>query len=310
MGPSLNHFKTGLLLASLAALFGIVGFAMGGTSGLIIALIFATCTNAVAYWNADKLALKAQGAQEVDVNTSPELVDLVHSLAERGGLPPPRVFLIDQAQPNAFATGRSPAKSAVAITTGLIKILTKEELAGVIAHELAHIKSRDTLTMTVAATIAGAISSFVNFAMLFGGTRNRPNPLMGLLMMFLAPMAAAVIQMTISRSREYEADRVGAEISGNPLWLASALEKIAAGTKTIPNELAEMRPATASLFIINPLSGRRMDGWFSTHPKTENRIAALIELAKVMGITAKQMGESLAQSSSGKSGKAQRGAWG
>jgi heat shock protein HtpX len=297
MEASLNHLKTGLLLASLAALFGIVGIAMGGTSGLIIALIFATCTNAVAYWNADKLALRAQGAKEVDANTAPEIVQLVHTLAERGGLPPPCVFLIEQAQPNAFATGRSPEKSAVAITTGLLEILTKEELAGVIAHELAHIKSHDTLTMTIAATIAGAISSFVNFAMMFGGTRNRPNPLMGFLMMFLAPMAAAIIQMTISRSREYEADRVGAEISGNPMWLASALEKIAMGAKSIPNEAAEMRPATASLFIINPLSGQRMDGWFSTHPKPENRIAALIQLAKAMGVVVSQAGESLTQKS-------------
>jgi heat shock protein HtpX len=306
----LNHFKTGLLLAALAGLFGIVGLAMGGTSGLIIALIFASCTNAVAYWNADKLALRAQGAHEVDANTAPELVQLVHALAERGGLPPPRVYVVDQAQPNAFATGRSPEKSAVAVTTGLMELLSKEELAGVIAHELAHIKSRDTLVMTVAATIAGAISSFVNFAMLFGGSRNRSNPIIGLLMMFLAPMAAAVIQMTISRSREYEADRIGAEISGNPLWLASALEKIATGTRSIPNERAEMRPATAHLFIINPLSGRRMDGLFSTHPKTENRIAALIELAKTMGIAAKQAGETLAHMSNGKTGKAQRGAWG
>jgi heat shock protein HtpX len=306
----LNHFKTGLLLAALAGLFGIVGLAMGGTSGLIIALVFASCTNAVAYWNADKLALRAQGAHEVDANTAPELVQLVHALAERGGLPPPKVYVVDQAQPNAFATGRSPEKSAVAVTTGLMELLSKEELAGVIAHELAHIKSRDTLVMTVAATIAGAISSFVNFAMLFGGNRNRSNPIVGLLMIFLAPMAAAVIQMTISRSREYEADRVGAEISGNPLWLASALEKIATGTRSIPNEMAEMRPATAHLFIINPLSGRRMDGLFSTHPKTENRIAALIELAKTMGIAAKQAGETLANMSNGKTGKAQRGAWG
>jgi heat shock protein HtpX len=306
----LNHFKTGLLLAALAGLFGIVGLAMGGTGGLIIALIFATCTNAVAYWNADKLALRAQGAHEVDASTAPELVQLVHALAERGGLPPPRVYVVEQAQPNAFATGRSPEKSAVAVTTGLMEILSKEELAGVIAHELAHIKSRDTLVMTVAATIAGAISSFVNFAMLFGGSRNRSNPIVGLLMMFLAPMAAAVIQMTISRSREYEADRVGAEISGNPLWLASALEKIATGTRSIPNERAEMRPATAHLFIMNPLSGRRMDGLFSTHPKTENRIAALIELAKTMGIAAKQAGETFANMSNGKTGKAQRGAWG
>jgi heat shock protein HtpX len=310
LGSSLNHFKTGLLLAALAVLFGIVGLAMGGTSGLIIALIFATCTNSVAYWNADKLALRAQGAKEVDAQTAPELVQLVHALAERGGLPHPRVFLVEQAQPNAFATGRSPEKSAVAITTGLVELLTKEELAGVIAHELAHIKSRDTLTMTVAATIAGAISSFVNFSMLFGGTRNRPNPIMGLLMMVLAPMAAAIIQMTISRSREYEADRVGAEISGNPLWLASALEKIAVGTKSIPNEVAEMRPAMASLFIVNPLSGKRMDGWFSTHPKTENRILALIELAKSMGIAAKQASEALTQTSNGKLTKAQRGVWG
>jgi heat shock protein HtpX len=279
-----NHFKTGLLLAALAGLFGIVGLAMDGTSGLVIALVFASVTNAVAYWNADKIALRANGAKQVDETTAPELVALVHGLADRAGLPHPRVFLIEQEQPNAFATGRNPAHSAVAVTTGILNLLTKEELAGVIAHELAHIKSHDTLTMTMAATIAGAISSFVNFAVMFGGSRSRPNPLTGLLLLFLAPMAAGVIQMTISRSREYEADRVGSQISGNPLWLASALEKIAGAVAKTPNERVEMRPASAHLFIINPLSGRRMDGLFSTHPKTENRIAALLELAKTMGI--------------------------
>ncbi|MGL4239902.1 MAG: M48 family metalloprotease, partial [Beijerinckiaceae bacterium] len=238
-----------------------------------------------ALWRSDKMALAAYGAQEVDERTAPELVQMVHGLADRARMPRPRVYLIHEPQPNAFATGRNPETSAVAVTTGLLNLLSNEEVAGVVAHELAHIRNRDTLTMTVAATIAGSISSLMNFAFLFRGNGGqRPNVIVVLLMSILAPLAAAVIQMAISRSREYEADRIGGEIVGNPLWLASALDKIAGGAARIPNETAEMRPATAPLFIINPLSGRAMDGLFTTHPHTENRIAALVEQAQAMGV--------------------------
>jgi heat shock protein HtpX len=280
-----NFLRTGMLMAALTALFGVIGLMLGGTTGMIAALCFAAVSNAVALWRSDSMALAAYGAQQVDEGSAPELVEMVNSLADRAGMPRPRVFLIHENQPNAFATGRNPETSAVAVTTGLLNLLTREETAGVIAHELAHIKNRDTLTMTVAATIAGAMSSLLNFAFLFRGSgQNRPNPLVIILISIMAPLAAAIIQMAISRSREYEADRNGAEICGNPLWLASALEKIAGGAARIPNETAEMKPATAPLFIINPLSGRAMDGLFTTHPATENRIAALMEQAQAMGL--------------------------
>ncbi len=282
----MNLIRTGLLLAALTALFGAVGLLLGGTNGMLIALGLAVATNLFAYWNSDRLALAAHGAQEVDLATAPELVRMVQELADRAGLPHPRVYVMQEAQPNAFATGRNPARSAVAVTTGLMQMLSREELAGVIAHELAHIRNRDTLTMTVAATIAGAISSIVNLGLMFGGGRDRPNVVVTLLLVLVAPLAAAVIQMAISRSREYAADRLGAEICGQPLWLASALDKIAGGVAHLPNEAAEARPATAPLFIVNPLSGRRMDGLFSTHPATENRIAALVELAQSAGLVA------------------------
>jgi heat shock protein HtpX len=280
----MNHIRTFMMMAALVAICGVAGIAMGGFEGLVLALIFAVVTNAFAFWKSDSLALKAHGAQEVTMREAPELVELVHALAERAEIPPPRVFVTPSPQPNAFATGRNPEKSAVAVTTGLIEMLSKEELAGVIAHELAHIKSRDTLTMTIAATFAGAISSLANFTLFFGSSRSRGNPFINILFLFLGPLAAAIIQMAISRSREYEADRVGAEISGNPLWLASALEKIHDAAKRIPNEQARWRPATAHMFIINPLFGGRMDGLFTTHPRTENRVAALLELAEKMGI--------------------------
>jgi heat shock protein HtpX len=282
---SANYLRTGMLLAALTALFGVVGALLGGTTGMLVALGVAVATNAFALWRSDTAALNAYGAHQVDEATAPDLVGMVHGLADRAGLPRPRVYLIDEAQPNAFATGRSPATSAVAVTTGLLHLLTPEEMAGVIAHELAHIRNRDTLTMTVAATIAGALSSLLNFAFLFrGGDGQRPNVIVILLMSLLAPLAAAVIQMAISRGREYEADRQGGEICGNPLWLASALDKIAGGAARIPNERAELRPATAPLFIINPLSGRAMDGLFTTHPATGNRIEALVRQAEAMGL--------------------------
>jgi heat shock protein HtpX len=282
-----NYLRTGLLLAALTALFGVIGLMLGGVTGMVLALAFAAVANAVALWRSDAMALNAYGARQVDESSAPELVGMVNGLADRAGLPRPRVFLVDEAQPNAFATGRNPQTSAVAVTTGLLERLTPEELSGVIAHELAHIRNRDTLTMTVAATVAGAISSLLNFSFMFRGNgQNRPNFLAVLLISILAPLAAAVIQMAISRSREYEADRLGGALCGNPLWLAAALEKIAGGAARIPNETAEMKPATAPLFIINPLSGRAMDGLFTTHPATENRIAELVRQADVMGLLA------------------------
>jgi heat shock protein HtpX len=287
----MNFFRTGLLLAALTALFGIIGLTLGGVPGMVMALGIALVSNMVAYWNSDKLALRAHNAQEVDRSSAPELVDMVHGLADRAGMPRPRVYIMHEPQPNAFATGRNPENSAVAVTTGLMQILSAEELAGVIAHELAHIRNRDTLTMTIAASIAGAVSSLVNLGLMFGRGRDRPNIIVVLLLTILAPLAAAVIQMAVSRSREYEADKLGAEICGQPMWLAAALDKIAGGVSRIPNENAEAKQATAPLFIINPLHGRRMDGLFSTHPATENRIAALMEQARMMGLQHKPTGQ-------------------
>jgi heat shock protein HtpX len=299
----MNYFKTAVLLAALTALFGVVGLSLGGFTGMVIALVMAVATNAFAYWNADRMALAAHGAQEVTMDTAPELVSMVHQLAENAGLPPPRTYVVNESQPNAFATGRNPENSAVAVTTGLMEILTREELAGVVAHELAHIKNRDTLTMTVAATVAGAISSLMNFAYMFGRGRDRPNPIAMILMVILAPLSASVIQMAISRSREYVADSMGAQICGNPVWLARALEKISGGVARIPNESAEMRPSTAPLFIVNPLSGRQMDNLFSTHPATANRVEALMQQASSMGL--------LQNAGYGQSGaQLQKGPWG
>ena len=279
----MNFVKTGMLLAALTSLFGVVGYALGGPNGMLIALGIAVVTNLFAYWNSDRLALGAHGAVEVDERTALEYVGLVRALAGRAGLLMPRVYLIDTPQPNAFATGRNPEHAAVAATTGLLEALTREELAGVIAHELAHIKNRDTLTTTVTATIAGAISTLAQFGFLFGGRDSeRSNPLVMIAMALLAPLAAMIIQMAISRSREYDADRMGAEICGEPMWLASALAKIEGWAARIPNPEAERHPATAPLFIINPLSGHGLDNLFSTHPSTENRVAALQDLAQRM----------------------------
>jgi heat shock protein HtpX len=272
-----------MLLAALTALFGVVGYMLGGSNGMLIALGLAVATNLFAYWNSDRLALAAHGAVAVDERTAPELVGMVRDLAARAGLPMPRVYLIDNPQPNAFATGRNPENAAVAATTGILRVLSYDELAGVMAHELAHIRNRDTLVMTISATLAGAISTLAQFGFLFGGRDGeRPNPIVMLATALLAPLAAMIIQMAVSRSREYEADRMGAEICGQPLALASALAKIAGGVAHIPNMEAERHPATAPLFIINPLSGHGMDNLFSTHPATENRIAALQELAQSM----------------------------
>jgi heat shock protein HtpX len=283
----MNYLRTAILLAGLTALFMGVGYLIGGESGALIALVFAAGMNLISYWNADKLVLSMYGAREVDASTAPELVNLVAELAQRAGLPMPRVYIIDNAQPNAFATGRNPQNAAVAVTTGLLEHMTREELAGVIAHELAHVRNRDTLVMTITATIAGAISMIAQFGLLFGGGhRDNNNGGLGLIgtlaMVILAPIAAMLVQMAISRTREYAADDLGARIAGRPEWLASALRKLDAAAHAIPNEPAERNPATAHLFIVNPLTGHGMDNLFSTHPATENRIAALAELAREM----------------------------
>jgi heat shock protein HtpX len=263
-----------------------VGYLMGGRNGAIIALVIASATNLLAYWNSDRMVLSTQGAHEVDPHSAPELVELVAELAASAGLPMPRVYIMDNPQPNAFATGRNPQNAAVAVTTGLLQSLNREELAGVIAHELAHIKHRDTLLMTITATIAGAISMLAQFGMFFGGHRNNnsgPGAIASIVMMVLAPLAAMLVQMAISRSREYAADNIGARIVGQPLWLAAALAKIEDAAHHIPNMEAERNPATAHLFIINPLSGHGVDNLFRTHPSTENRIAALEQLAAQIG---------------------------
>jgi heat shock protein HtpX len=281
----MNYFKTAMLLAGLTALFMGVGYLIGGGSGAIIALVVAAGMNIFTYWNSDRMVLSMAGAQAVDARTAPDLYNMVAELAARAQLPMPKVYLMDEAQPNAFATGRNPENAAVAVTTGLLERLSREEVAGVVAHELAHIKNHDTLIMTITATIAGAISMLAQFGMFFGG--NRSNNGMGIIgtlaMVILAPIAAMLVQMAISRTREYSADRLGAQICGQPSWLASALAKIANAAHAIPNERAERDPALAHMFIINPLSGERMDNLFSTHPATENRIAALQELSREMG---------------------------
>ncbi len=281
----MNLVKTGMLLAALTALFMAAGYAMGGAGGALIALLFAAGMNAYAYWNSDKLALSAHGARPVTRASAPELVDMVEELARNAELPMPAVYVIDSPQPNAFATGRSPEKVAVAATTGLMQMLNREELAGVMAHELAHIQNRDTLIMTVSATVAGALSMLAQWGFLLrGGRNNNPLGMVGMLLaVFLAPMAAALIQMLISRTREYSADKLGGEICRNPLWLASALQKISGGGARVEMASAERNPASAHLFIVNPLSGARMDSLFSTHPKAENRIAALKQQAAQMG---------------------------
>jgi heat shock protein HtpX len=281
----MNYLKTAILLAGLTALFMGVGFLLAGKNGALIALLVAGGMNIFAYWNSDKMVLSMNGAQEVNETTAPDIHALVRELATRAQLPMPRVYLMDNPQPNAFATGRNPQNAAVAVTTGLLQRLSRDEVAGVIAHELAHIKNHDTLIMTMTATIAGAISMLSQFALFFGGNRN--NNGMGLIgtlaMVILAPVAAMIVQMAISRTREYAADNMGGRIVGKPDYLASALAKISNAAHEIPNDTAERNPAMAHMFIINPLSGERMDNLFSTHPATENRIAALRQLAREMG---------------------------
>jgi heat shock protein HtpX len=278
----LNWMKTAILMAGITALFGAVGAALGGQQGMLLALGFALVSNFLAYWFSDRMVLRMYAAREVDAASAPQFHGMVRELAERAGLPMPRVYLIDEDAPNAFATGRDPSHAAVAATTGLLRVLSPRELRGVMAHELAHVKHRDILISTVSATMAGAISALANFAMLFGGrdAEGRPaNPVAALAVAFLAPIAAMLIQMAISRAREFEADRLGAEIAGDPRALASALEKIHRHAQGVPLEAAERHPETAQMMIVNPLSGGGLRGLFSTHPSTEERVDRLLRTA-------------------------------
>ncbi|TMV10855.1 zinc metalloprotease HtpX [Arenibacterium halophilum] len=275
----MGYVKTAMLMAAMTALFMGVGYLIGGSGGAVIALVVAAVMNGFTWWNSDRMVLRMHNAQEVAAGDRFGLHDLVAELARNAGLPQPKVYIMNTEQPNAFATGRNPENAAVAVTTGLMRSLSREELAGVVAHELAHIRNHDTAIMTVTATFAGAISMLANFALFFGGSRERLGLIGTLMMMFLAPMAAALVQMAISRTREYAADKAGAEICGHPMWLASALQKIAMGAARIDNHAAERNPATAHMFIINPLHAHKHDSLFATHPATENRIAALREMA-------------------------------
>ncbi len=280
----MNMIKTAMLLAAMTALFMGFGYLLGGAGGALIAFFIAAAMNLFSWWNADKLVLRMHNAQKLDAAAGSHYYRIVADLAARAGLPMPNVYVIDNPQPNAFATGRNPDNAAVAATTGLLESLSREEIAAVMAHELAHIQNRDTLTMTITATIAGAISMLANFSLFFGGGRNNNSPFgfIGILLAAItAPLAAMLVQMAISRTREYSADRRGAEICGNPLWLASALGKIAGAARRQPMISAERNPATAHMFIVNPLTGARMDNLFSTHPDPDNRIRALHDMAGV-----------------------------
>ena len=273
----MNGFKTTMLLAALTALFMALGFTLGGPRGMLLAFAIAVAMNIFTYWNADKIVLRMHNARQVDAASAPEFYAMVERLAQRAALPMPKVYVVEDEAPNAFATGRNPENAAVAATTGLMRMLTRDELAAVMAHELAHVKNRDTLVMTMVATIAGAISMLANFGLLFRGD-SRSGAIAGLLAVFIAPFAAMIVQMAISRTREYGADALGAEISGNPLALASALAKIAGPAKAMPPHAALANPSTAQLYIV-PVGVSEM---FSTHPATEKRIAALQELAGEM----------------------------
>ena len=278
-----NWMKTGILLAGIVALFGAVGGLIGGQQGMLIALLIGGGMNIFAYWFSDKMVLKLYRAREVDETSAPQFYNMVKELAQRAGLPMPRVYLIDEAQPNAFATGRNPDHAAVAATTGILRLLSARELRGVMAHELTHVKNRDILISTISATVAGAISTLANFGMWFGMSNNNRegggNPILAILVMIMAPIAAMLIQFAISRTREFGADRGGAEISGDPHALADALAKIDRYARGVPMETAEQHPATAQMMIINPLSGGGVRGLFSTHPATEERIMRLRAMA-------------------------------
>lgn len=276
-----GYMRTAVLMAVMTALFMGVGYLLAGPTGVVLALAVAAGMNLFSWWNSDRMVLRMHGARLAEGPDGEDLRAMVADLARRADMPVPATYIIETDQPNAFATGRNPDNAAVAVTTGLMQRLSREEIAGVIAHELAHIRNRDTLIMTITATFAGAISMLANFALFFGGRRDSPLGLIGVIaMMFLAPLAAGLVQMAISRSREYEADRVGAEICGEPLWLASALERIQGFASRIDNNAAERNPATAHMFIINPLHAHGYDALFSTHPRTENRVAALEAMAR------------------------------
>lgn len=278
-----NWFKTTILMAGIVVLFATVGMLLGGKSGMLIALVFAGAMNIYAYWFSDQAVLKMYNAQPVDASTAPEFYGMIAELAQRAGLPMPAVYIMDEAQPNAFATGRDPEHAAVAATTGIIRLLSPRELRGVMAHELTHVKNRDTLISTISATIAGAISSIAQFGMLFGGGSNSQgernvHPVVAILIMLLAPIAAMLIQMAISRAREFGADAGGAAISGDPEALAIALQKIEAYAHGTPLATAELHPETAQMMIINPLTANGVQGLFRTHPATEERVARLMAL--------------------------------
>lgn len=278
-----NWFKTSILFAGIIALFGAIGAAIGGAQGMLIALLFGAGMNLFAYWNSDRMVLAMYRAREVDAGSGGRLYAIVQELAARAGLPMPRVYVIDEAQPNAFATGRSPAHAAVAATTGIMQLLSERELRGVIAHELTHVKNRDTLISTVTASIAGAISALANFGLFFGGRDSEgrsANPLLAIAIIIVAPIAAMLIQLAISRAREFGADAGGAEISGDPQALASALQKIEAYARGLPMPTAEAHPETAQMMIINPLSGGGLAGLFSTHPATGERVARLLQMTR------------------------------
>ncbi len=273
-----NWLKTSILMAGIVALFGLIGGAIGGQQGMLLALVLGGGMNLWAYWFSDKMVLKMYRARQVDAATSPRFYNMVEELAQRAGLPMPRVYIIDEEQPNAFATGRNPEHAAVAATSGILRLLSERELRGVMAHELAHVKHRDILISTITATIAGAIATLARFGMIFGGGRdsdNRAHPAAQILVMLLAPLAAMLIQMAVSRTREFGADRGGAEISGDPGALADALLKIESYAKGIPFQAAEEHPATAQMMIVNPLLGGSLRNLFSTHPATQERVARL-----------------------------------
>jgi heat shock protein HtpX len=303
---AMGYVRTAILMAVMTALVMGLGALIAGTTGVVIALVVAGAMNAFAWWNSDKMVLRMHNARPADTRDGVDLQRIVAELARNADMPVPDVYIIDADQPNAFATGRNPENAAVAATTGLLRRLSREEVAGVMAHELAHIRNYDTLIMTVTATFAGAISMLANFALFFGGRRDNPLGIVGLLaMMILAPLAAGLVQMAISRAREYEADRIGATICGNPHWLADALERIQLFAARIDNNTAERNPATAHMFIINPLHAHRHDRLFSTHPATENRVAALRAMAAQGGAVARRAPEPRRHAGDGV-----RGPWG
>jgi heat shock protein HtpX len=286
--------RTSLLLAALTGLFIAVGAVVGGQQGMLVAFGIALAMNLFAYWNADRMVLAMYGAQPVDEGAAPQLYATIRELTQRAGLPMPKVYIIDNDQPNAFATGRNPQHAAVAVNTGLLKLLSPEEVAGVLSHELAHVRNRDSLTMTMTAVIAGAVGMLAQFAFFFGGSGNRRDnplgPIGALLVMLFAPLAATLVQLAISRTREYEADRQGSLISGHPLWLASALGKLEQGARAIENPTADGHPASAQLFIVNPLHGGAMSGLFTTHPPIAERIRRLEAMAAEAGESAPRHG--------------------